>query len=666
MKNAYTPLAILFVLLFSINSVKSQDKIAPRSTQQEIFNPILAPFYHGVASGDPLTDAVIIWTRVTTDTPTAEVHWMVATDTTMNNLIASGSEMTDDSKDYTIKVDVTGLESNTTYYYMFTFEGKNSLIGRTRTAPASNESDHLKMVVVSCQSYEHGYFNAYGRIADRNDIDVVVHLGDYIYEYETGVYGTQSIVDEGRTHDTLETVELAEYRARYSQYRLDPDLIRAHQQQAFINVWDDHESANDAYTDGAENHTDSTEGDWEERKNVARQAFYEWLPIRGIEEEGIIRNIHYGDLADLIMVDTRLEGRNEQIDDVTNPALYSPDRTLLGIEQRKWLMEQLKSSQAQWKVIGNQVIFSELNVGWAADTSIGQTYESVESLFLDIWDGYPVERDLLVTYIDTAAIDNVIWLTGDFHSSFAFDVALRPSVFGWDQAAPTYNAETGQGAVAVEFATPSISSANFDENVGAIAAAGFEYQMNHPLPIDPPLNPNPHMKFVDLDQHGYFLLDLQSDTAQANYYYVSSILEPNPNEAFGAAQYTLNGENHLNPNNKPSAPKEEQEVPAPDLPPGVITSIEKTNAIVEIFSITPNPMDQSQFLTLSFGLNKPGNVQINITSTKGKVLSPLHNAYMGIGHHTLSLSPVFPEAGIYLISIIVDSKEIQTRRLFVK
>ncbi|MEL6194476.1 MAG: alkaline phosphatase D family protein, partial [Bacteroidota bacterium] len=388
-------------------------------------DPMLKPFYHGVASGDPLSDRVIIWTRITPEEEedSISVSWKIATDTAMENIISSGEFQTSSSRDYTVKVDVTGLSADTYYYYEFESGGRKSLVGRAKTASEGTE-DHLKFAVVSCSNYEAGYFNAYGRIADRNDLDAVLHLGDYIYEYETSVYGDSSLSNAGiRAHQGFETVSVDQYRARYSLYRLDKDLRRAHQQHSFICVWDDHESANDAYKDGAENHQPDEEGDWEERKEMARKAYYEWIPIREQESDVIYRSFSYGDLLDLIMLDTRLEGREIQRDSVTDPLLYAPDRTMLGTTQRDWFFGEMGGSSASWKLIGNQVVFSEFNVGWAADPTQGQTPNDVEALFLDIWDGYPQERQIIIDYIRDQEVDNVIMVTGDIHSSFAFEVA---------------------------------------------------------------------------------------------------------------------------------------------------------------------------------------------------------------------------------------------------
>jgi alkaline phosphatase D len=617
-----------------------------------------------VASGDPLSDRVILWTRVTPNTQndtTLMVTWAVATDTGMTNVVQSGTVTTDASRDYTVKVDADGLSSNSTYYYEFDALGNKSLRGRTRTAPTAAEADQLRFVVVSCSNYEAGYFSAYAGIAERNDLDAVLHLGDYIYEYPANVYGDTTLVE--RRHDSTEASNLDSYRARYSLYRLDHDLRSAHQQHPFINIWDDHETANDAWSGGAENHTDSTEGDWQTRRMMARQAYFEWIPIRDTPDGNIYRNLDYGDLVDVIMLDTRLAGRDSQILDVTNPALYAPTRTLLGDTQRQWFFDQLGTSTAKWKVVGNQVIFAQFNVGWAAVPP--QTPADVENIFLDIWDGYPAERLQIINYIRDQSINNVVFVTGDFHCSFGFDVAdtvtndaaLYAPVDNYDPA-------TGAGSVAIEFATPSISAANFDENVGAAQAAGLEFQINNPFPAPAPPNvPNPHMKHVDLDRHGYVLLDLTSDRAQANWYYVDQLDLPNSPENFGAAYYSRDGENHLTAANAASPDKPNQEVPAPGQPRDLGTGVVAPAAALAVMGIYPNPAEAS--FVVQYALSQPGQVRMQLLNAQGQTVTPLLDANQRPGVYHLRVDVSNLPAGVYVLKGSQDG-QLFARRVVVK
>jgi alkaline phosphatase D len=339
-------------------------------------DPSLAPFLHGVASGDPLADGVMIWTRADPGTDRQRivpVSWRVATDPAMENVIATGDAEARPERDWTVKVDVGGLQPGRTYYYGFRADGVASLTGRTKTAPAAGV-EHLRFGVVSCSNLPDGFFNAYARLAERDDLDAVVHLGDYVYES-----GNQSEV--GRpAHPPREIVSLEDYRARYSQYRLDSDLRRIHQQHPFINTWDDHETTNDSWYGGAANHSPD-EGDWFARKRAAAQAFDEWIPIRLPDQSGrvpedgtrVYRTVPYGDLVDLIMIDTRLEGRDEPVSQSPSfePENDDPARSILGDEQEAWLAGELTASQqrgAAWRVLGNGVMLGHWNAIGLPDT----------------------------------------------------------------------------------------------------------------------------------------------------------------------------------------------------------------------------------------------------------------------------------------------------------
>jgi len=609
------------------------------------FNPLLQPFYHGVASGDPLRDRVIIWTRVTPDSlsgySTIPVNWKVATDTAMQSIVQSGAAATDSSSDFTVKIDVSGLQAGTTYYYQFEQAGRLSLVGRTRTL-AIGQVNRLKFGVVSCNNYEAGYFNAFEKLAERNDLNAVLHLGDYIYEYRGGQYGDSTTQ---RFVQPFETVNLAQYRARYSLYRLDDDLRRAHQQHPFINIWDDHESANDSWENGAQNHQPS-EGLWSDRKAASKKAFFEWLPIRENATNKIYRSFEFGQLAELIMLDTRLEGRMEQENDVTQPALYDSSRTILGTVQRDWFTSELSASTAKWRLIGNQVLFAPLQLGWSGPY-VGQTPEQVESQFLDIWDGYPAERQRIITHLDTAGISNTVFLTGDFHSSFAFDIA-DTVVDDNNNYAPVgnYDPQTGAGSVAVEFAPPSITSANFDENSSVGLANFFESLINSTLPAPINNNPNPHMKYTDLDRHGYIVLDVRPDSVKANWYYVTSILDSVAGENFGAAWQTVDGENHLKVARQSSPGT--MLVPAPEEP--FLASIDFPVEPMVAFSVYPNPAGEKLFIQIGNQANVEWSCQL--IDTSGRLIKDLGSFQTQIGVNEIQLELGGISRGSYLLQIV--------------
>jgi alkaline phosphatase D len=278
-------------------------------------------FNHGVASGDPREDGVIIWTRVTPDQAgPVPVRWIVARNRELSDVVKSGVADATDRRDYTLKIDVRGLRPGAPYFYGFRAGDQQSPVGKTRTLPRGR-LDQLTLGVVCCASYAHGFFNAYEALAAREDVDVIVHLGDYIYEDGLSGYGGDTALRLGRVPDPeIELNSLQDYRRRHAQYKTDADLQKAHLAAPWIVVWDDHETANNAWMGGAENHS-ASEGEWATRKRAALQAYYEWMPIREPEQgkalEAINRNFRFGDLITLIMLETRLLARTQQLDYAT-------------------------------------------------------------------------------------------------------------------------------------------------------------------------------------------------------------------------------------------------------------------------------------------------------------------------------------------------------------
>jgi len=523
---------------------------------EDYYNPLLKPFYHGVASGDPTAEGCIIWTRVTPDFESlVEVSYTVSEAAGMLPVIAGGVVSTSAERDFTVKVDVDGLEADTTYYYQFHALGRSSIIGRFRTAPDQSVK-HLRFAVAVCSSFEWGYFAAYAHMARRDDLNAIIHLGDYFYEYaDNDPYSAEAIRDQRQVFPSGETITLEDYRMRYATHRLDPQLRRAHQQHPFIAVWDDHEVADDAWTGGAVNHDPETEGAWDERLAAARKAWFEWMPVR---EEGpsIYRRLSYGPLVDLFMLDTRLEARPRQIENVTDPDLLSPSRSLLGAVQKAWLKDGLERSSAAWKLIGNQVLFTEMNIGWAGPL-IGLSSDEAESLFLDSWEGHPAERLELIRFFADQRIENVMFLSGDLHSSFAFEVVDQP-------LDPTcYDPATGAGAVAIEIAPPSVTAANFDETSNLFAAQALERQINRKTLLFDNRNPNPHLRFVDLDRHGYVLLTLSAEEAQADFYFLDDVLTPDSPEYWGAGLRVVRDQTMLHTTTAPIPETNPAPAPAP-------------------------------------------------------------------------------------------------------
>jgi len=606
------PFFLSALLLLSLPGI-AQNEPSPNHYSRNSLEPALEPFYHGVASGDPLPDAVIIWTRITLNqTDPVTVNWRMATDTLFADMVASGTATTDSTTDWTVKVDVTGLSPDTWYYYDFEYNGMRSLIGRTRTAPEGGV-DHLRFGVVSCQNYENGYYHAYRDMVNRNDIDCILHLGDYIYEYETG--GLSIGVPERQVEPENETITLSDYRTRYSHYKLDPDLRDAHQQYPFICIWDDHETANNSYSEGAENHTEGAEGLWTERKANGIRANLEWLPVRlpdPAQPEREYRDFHFGDLADLNMLDTRLYDRDQQ------GAGTDTDRSLLGYEQRHWLYDNLSNSTAKWKVIGQQVMMAPL-------TAFGIPVNN------DQWDGYPAERDSLFDHVVSNNIDNMVVLTGDIHTSWANDLP-----------GDNYDPNSGAGSVGVEFVVTSITTTSSPINIG-INIIQFA---------------NPHMKFIDLSQKGYLILDLTHQKAQSDWYFVSDITQPEFSTSWGAGYYTNDGDNHLT-----EATTEAAAGTYPPLAPlfNPAVGINESLPGPVVVSAYPNPFIDR--FVVQYNLFSSGPVTVQLTDSQGKTVINENLGTQHEGLHYLEVNTGALASGVYILSIRTEHSVIHRRMM---
>ena len=497
-------------------------------------------FQHGVASGDPLTDRVILWTRVTPASAKASigVSYVVAADPSLTRVVLRGSAKTNPARDNTVKVDAIGLQPNTTYYYQFAAEGATSPVGRTKTLP-QGATTSLRMAVVSCSNHAYGYFNVYGRIAERADLDLVMHLGDYLYEYGAGQYGT------ARTPEPpTEIVSLADYRQRHAQYKRDPDAQAMHRQHAFVAIWDDHETANNSNATGAENHQPATEGSWDVRVAAALQAYYEWMPVRPVDTTQPRKNNRYyayGDLADLIMLEERLNARSPQLlnsvhatpfgagFDQSDPGYSDPTRQMLGTAEEDWLADRLRTTPSRWKMLGQGVMFAQLKGVGAANAAGGGTF-----LNSDQWDGYQPARDRIYAMLEGdathAPVNDVVVLTGDIHSSWAADLTQDPN--NPDPASGGYDPATGAGSRAVEFVGTSVSSPGIDSDTSGAIAAGLRAV-------------NPHFKYVQLTRRGYLLMDVTPARVVGEWWYVDTAASPSNVQTFGTAFEVRWGTNRL-------------------------------------------------------------------------------------------------------------------------
>ena len=588
-----------------------------------LFNPSLKPFYHGVASGDPTQDGVVIWTRVTPENPNdlISVQYQVSKSLSFNEIVASGVVNTNADRDFTVKKDLSGLEPFTHYYYRFMVGNDTSLIGRTKTAP-QDLVDNIRFGVVSCSNFQAGYFNAYGFANQRNDIDYMLHLGDYIYEYGEGGYGYNDETQRGH-EPNHEMVVLEDYRLRYSFYRLDTNLMRLHQLYPMISTWDDHESTNDSYKDGAQNHTEGDEGIWEERKLDAATAYSEWMPIRNPDPNNPIkiwRTLGFGDLLDLIMIDTRIWGRDKQVSSVNDAEYANPDRTILGKDQYKWFVNELKSSKAQWKIIGNQVQVM------LVQTAPGQP------LLLDPWDGYPAERDSVLRYIRDNEIDNVVVLTGDIHTTWAADLALDPFTLNTPFNPDGYTALTQTGSVATEFVTPSVTSDNFNEITGTPAGSSAALEAGL-------MQTNGHIRYVELDDHGYMVFDVNQERVQAQWY-TGEILEVDTTPTLLKAMKSDANSNRVSAvNSNFTDEKDNGEKP---FAKNVLTSIVENSPFVQVLGAFPNPA--TDYVKIQFGLNARGSFAMDLIDIQGKSVwnSTKRDYNTGIYEITISVKNLKP------------------------
>ena len=495
-------------------------------------------FKHGVASGDPLADRVILWTRMTpTDAASGDIayRWRLNPVDRRAGGAKSGQGTTNAGRDWTVKVDVGGLDAGRAYTFEFEANGVTSPMGRTRTLPSGPTKD-VVLAVASCTLYPNGYFNAYEAIANLARVDAILHLGDYIYEYGgPDSYGMDSAVAAERPHDpNHEILSLADYRRRHAQYKSDPQLQAAHARAPWIVVWDDHETANDSYEHGAQNHQPETEGDWSERKARAIKAYYEWMPIREPAGGGfaINRAFQFGDLMSLFMVETRLTARDQQLNydrDLPAPGgpaevaafrakLNDPTRRMMSETQEAWLAAGLKDSVKSgrtWQVLGNEVVMGrlmapslkkELGQARVAEIMAKESPSSKKRLdrlerlsqlnlpySLDMWDGYPADRERVYDAVKAAGARAIV-LSGDSHAFWANEL------------------HDAKGArVAAEFGTTGITSPGAGDTIKAFSVGEVF------------ASANTEVVFSDQAAKGFVLLSLTREEAKAELMAVSTI-----------------------------------------------------------------------------------------------------------------------------------------------
>ena len=485
-------------------------------------------FTHSVASGEPRTNMVLLWTRYVAERETV-INFEISETLDFAKVTMQAQATANPENDWCVKAWASDLEPNRWYYFRFIApDGATSPIGRTRTLP-EGPTERFKLAVFSCSNFGFGWFNAYGHAAEAGDCDLAVHLGDYLYEYAEGTYpgaGERNIA-RGLVPDS-EIVTLTDYRQRYATYRNDPDLQRIHQVLPMIAVWDDHESANDSWKDGAQNHQTAAEGRWEDRKAIAKRVYREWMPV----SDAPYSTFEIGDLATLFRLDTRLEGREEQfnlskvLEGSTTPqeamtalttfrdgAWASEDRHMLGEAQEEWLAKGLAASKAggkTWQVLVQQVLMGNLKTPPGIVDALPEGLpDFIKQRFtaaalasgaglpanMDAWDGYPAARErVLKSALEADA--NLLVLAGDTHNGWAFELDVDGTKAG------------------VEFGTPGVTSPGLERSLGMIKPADFAKAA---------VEANEQLKWADTSQRGYMAVELTPTRAVTEYRFVEGV-----------------------------------------------------------------------------------------------------------------------------------------------
>jgi phosphodiesterase/alkaline phosphatase D-like protein len=514
-------------------------------------------FRHGVASGDPGTDSVVIWTRffaeaLSSQPPAVTIEWRVAADRDFAEPVARGEAVASAATDWTVKALVTGLEPGKDYFYFFNIDAERSATGRTRTLPKGATSQ-ARFAIVSCTNYPFGHFNVYDQIARRDDFDAVIHLGDYIYEYGTDGYGGEAGARLGRAHDPVrETVTLADYRRRHAQYKADPASRAMHAAHPLIAIWDDHETADNSWTEGANNHNPSTEGEWSARKRAALQAYYEWMPVRdpapGRPREALFRAYSYGDLLTLAALETRLMARGKQLNfNEFGPTLKTPEdaaafretvlwdasRDMLGEEQLDFFDRAFRQSAAAgqpWRLVANQIIMAqviapdlsphideagiiELQKAWDQARAFVEASKLGLPANLDAWDGYPAARERFYDMAKAACPEGLIVITGDTHTWWANDLVSRDGAH-----------------MGVELGAHSVTSPS-PYRKAFLGGRGAEYALLTN-------QQNKAVRYLSGEHHGFIDLLVARERATARFMAVDQVERPAYN-AFEKAAFTI-------------------------------------------------------------------------------------------------------------------------------
>ncbi|MBX3593743.1 alkaline phosphatase D family protein [Sphingomonas sp.] len=503
-------------------------------------------FSHGVASGEPAATSLLCWTRFVGSGDTARVTLQISTSADFARPVAAGEQVTGPWRDWTVKITPTGLNPGTRYHYRFVGpDGSFSPVGQGRTLPEGNV-ERFRIAVFSCSNIGFGYFNAYAHAAARGDIDLALHLGDYFYEYRNGTYPDRGETIDGRFPlPASEAISLADYRLRYASYRSDPDLQALHAAVPLIASWDDHESANDSWEGGAENHDPATEGAWSTRKAAAMQAWREWMPVSDAPWEAY----SIGTLATLFRTETRLLARSRQpsfqslamaadpgqaIRAFRDGSWRDPAMTMMGSAQEAWIADEMARSVragVRWQLAGVGTVMGAMKApgiaaSWLKPDASALAQARVKAAVLlgslglplnpDNWGGYPAARE---RFLDAAqrANANLIVLSGDSHNGWAFDLANRGMPAG------------------VEFAGHAVTSTGFETAFAPdprVIAATM-------------VATNPELKWCDTSRRGYMALTLTPDTATNEWMFVDTVARRVPSAAVGHVATVARGRNAM-------------------------------------------------------------------------------------------------------------------------
>ncbi|CAM3451248.1 alkaline phosphatase D family protein [Nocardioides dubius] len=511
-----------------------------------------APFVHGVASGDPLPTRVVIWTRVT---PSADavpgsglgsattVAWEVSTDAAFTSVVRSGTVVADASRDHTVHVDVDGLSPATRYWYRFSALGVTSRVGRTKTAAALGSQAAVRFGVVSCANYDWGWFVPYRYLATRTDLDAILHLGDYVYEYAPGGVLGDFPKNPRNAEPLHECLTLADYQVRHGCYKLEQNLQDLHAAHPMVAVWDDHEIANDTWREGAENHDPATEGDWATRADAGRRAFLDWLPIRHTDPDDwarINRRLRFGDQVDLWMLDER-RFRSQPPSSLLlgygylGTASSDPNATMLGADQEHWLASGLAASTARWKVLGNQVPFFPQVLlasvpgqitGLLGPELAAKLDQPLAQLYVEDWNGFLAQRQRIVDAM--AQVNGVVVLTGDVHQSFASEIPKKTNGYLLDRI-----------SAGVEFVTPGVASPSVQTMINQVAP-GVGTLVDAVLTTNN-LLANPWVKYAEGIRTGCMIVEFATSRVQADWYLVADGTNPDSAIAHAASWQSLAG-----------------------------------------------------------------------------------------------------------------------------